>query len=73
MNQWQVLMAKANSILGCVRNGFASGWREVILHFHSGHLWSAVSSTGLPRTQKTWTYRSKSSKELQRQLREGSI
>jgi len=70
MIQECVLMAKkATSILGCFRQSAASRSREVILLLWSAlvrHVWSAVSSAGLPSTRETWTYRNESGKEPQR-------
>ncbi|GAB0193293.1 mitochondrial enolase superfamily member 1 [Grus japonensis] len=62
---WQCVLAaqKANHVLGCIKRGVTSRSREGILPLYSSLVrppCSAASSSGVPRTRRTWSCWSKS-------------
>ena len=73
---WWALAAKADSLLGCLRQRISCRWREMVLPLCSAlvrHTWSAGSGAGLPSTREMWTYWRECSKGLQQQLKVWSI
>ena len=59
MSQWALEARKVNGILGSIWRIVASRSRALLALVR--HMWSTVSSSGLPSTRETWTYWSESS------------
>lgn len=65
---------KADSVLACIRKSMASRLRQVIVFsVFSGHIWSTMSTSGLPSMRNMWTFWSGSIEGLQRLSRDWSI
>lgn len=65
---------KADSVLACIRKSMASRLRQVVVFsVFSGHIWSTMSTSGLPSMRNMWTFWSGSIEGLQRLSRDWSI
>lgn len=76
ISQWCDLVAKANILMGCIKQSTITSSMEVIPHLIQhwrGCSWSTVSSSGLTSAKNPWTYWAESSEEMWRWLRDWTI
>lgn len=76
IQQCTLATKKASDIVGCIRHNISCGSMKVTLPLCSawwGHIWSAVSTCGFPRTKVMWTQRKESREGLQRRWRNWSV